>query len=331
MRGFPLKSCLLAALLCSCAAAAAAQEYGAGFSRFMGYNEDRARYSDVEEVGDRGPFLWRQEADVSQTVYRSTPDAWTVNGRAGELELGSGSVTIPQSGVVVPEKLWLLQGGAGYSHEIGDRRRWGASAALGSASDRPFLTWRDDEAQASVYYQMPSRERNSWIFLLNYSNNRPFANNVPIPGFAYVIDDPAHRLDAVIGFPFLHVRWRPNENWTMSASLFGGGASYSLEASRKLDERLSFYARLERTPLQWMRAERANTSDRLIFDSKTADVGLRAKLGREISLDASIGRAFDRSFFEARDASHSGGVPRATLANATVFQTSLAWRWGHAP
>lgn len=324
------KPLLLAALLCSCAAAASAQEYGAGFARFLGYNEDHARYSSAEEFGDRGPFLWRQDVDASQTVYRSTPDAWTVNGRAGELDLGSEPVILPQSGAVVPEQLWRLQGGTNYTRELGDRRRWGASASLGSASDRPFLTWRDDELSASAYYQMPSRERNSWIFLLNYSNNRPFANNIPLPGFAYVIDDPSHRLNAIVGFPFAYARWRPDEKWTLSAGVFGG-ASYSAEASRKLDQRLSLYARFERTPLQWLRAGRADDSDRLIFDSKTAVAGLRAALGRGFSLEASAGRAFDRSFYEARDASHSGGVARADLADAVVLQTALSCRWGAAP
>jgi hypothetical protein len=320
----------LAVLIWSCAATAAAQEYGAGFGRFMGHNEDRARYSASEQFGDRGPFLWRQEAEASQTVYRSSPDVWTVSGRAGELGLGAPPVVLPQSGVVVPTHLWHLQGGGGYTHEIGDRRRWGASAALGSASDRPFLTWRDDQAQASAYYQMPSRERNSWIFLLNYSNNRSFANNVPLPGFAYVIDDPKHRLNAIVGFPFLFARWRADDDWTLSAGVFGG-ASYFFETSRRLSEPVSLYARFERTPQQWLRAGRTESRDRLIFDSKSAVLGMRAKLAPQLSLEASAGRVFDRRFFESRDASHSGGIAKADLANATVLQTALAWRWGRAP
>lgn len=307
-----------------------AQENGAGFARFLGYNEDRAKYDNAEQLGDRGPFIWRQEADFSQTVYRSTPDAWTVSGRAGELELGdSPRIVLPQNGALVPEKLWNLQGGVEYSHELGDRRRWGANAAFGSASDRLFLSWREDQATASVYYQMPSLERNSWIFLLNYSNNRPFANNIPLPGFAYIIDSPAYHLNAIVGFPFLYARWSPVEPWTFSAGLFGG-ASYFVEAARRLGDRVSAFARLERTPLQWLRAGRSNDDDRLIFDSKDARAGVRAELGRGFSLEASAGRAFDRRFFEAKDASHSGGVTAAALSNATILQSSLTWRWGDA-
>lgn len=266
-------------LLLVAARPAAAQEYGAGFARFLGYNEDRARYFSAEQMGERGPFVWRQEAEASQTVLRSTDSAWMVSGRAGELRLGSQPVVIPQTGVVVPEKLWSAQGGLGYRRDIGERRRWGANAAFGSASDRLFLAWREDQLSASAYYQVPGHGRNSWLFLLNYSNNRPFANNVPLPGVAYMIDDPAHRLEALIGFPFLHVRWRPDDDWTLSAGLFGP-ASYSLEAARKLCERVSAYARFEKTPLQWLRAARVESTDRLVFDSKQAVAGIRAGLWR---------------------------------------------------
>ena len=315
------------ALVAWMAVAAAAQEYGAGFARFLGYNEDRARYSDTEQLGDRAPFLWRQEAEVSETVYRSTTTSWAVNGRAGELALGSPAVVLPQNGALVPQKLWNASAGAGYTRELGERSRWGATASFGSASDRLFLSWREDQVLASVYYQMPSLDHNSWIFLLNYSNNRPFANNVPLPGVAYVIDAPAHQLNAIIGFPFAFVRWKPQPEWTFSAGLFGG-ASYFLEASRRIDQRVSAFARFERTPLQWLRAGRSSDTDRLIFDSKSALAGIRAALGRRFSLEASAGRAFDRRFFEARDAGHSGGVTRAALSNATVLQSSLTWRWG---
>jgi len=200
--------------------------------------------------------------------------------------------------MAVPENLWNIRAGPDYTHQIGDRNRWGASAAFGSASDEPFLGWRDDEVSASAYYQMPSLQRNSWIFLLNYSNNRPFLNNVPIPGFAYLINDPSHHLEAMVGFPFLFARWRPVEDWTFSARVFAA-ASYSLEVERWIFGRAAIYAQLQKSPIQWLLADRTSVDDRLIFNSQEASLGIRSPIGKGVSADFSAGRAFNRSFYEA--------------------------------
>jgi hypothetical protein len=244
--------------------------------------------------------------------------------------MGSPGVPIAQTQADVPVDLWNIRAGGGYTHQIGDHNRWGASAYFGSASDEPFLGWSEDEANASINYQIPSGQRNSWIFLLNYSNNRPLLNNIPIPGFAYLIDDPAHHLTAAVGFPFLMARWQPAENWTLAGQIFGA-ASYLFRVERRIARRAALYAQIQRTPLQWLPAARPSADDRLIFDSKEASMGLRAPIGRGLVFDASAGRAFDRSFFEALDAENSAGVQKTFLADAWVARAALTWRSGPAP
>lgn len=318
-----------AALLVGALASASpslAQEYGADFARFMGAGEDRLEYSaSAMPAAPGAPGAVKQEARGSAVVSRGEKDAWTVSARAGELAL-SRSPRLPDGGPEVPSKLWDLSGGLSYERELGERRRWGASAGVGSASDEPFRGMRETSVLATARYQIPSGERNAWIFLLNYSNNRPFLNNVPLPGFAYLIRGADDRFFALLGFPFIVVRAKPDADTALTFSFFGG-ASYAGEIARRVRGPLSLYVRGERVPQQWLRAGRASATDRLVFDFKDLRVGARAPLGSGLSADVSAGRAFDRSFYEGRDAGGFRG-DRTALADCWLVQAKLAWRWG---
>ncbi len=321
-----MKILWLAAAALLSGAPARAQEYGRGFVSFLGVEGDRvedAAYFMPARAG--APSVSREEVRGSQTVARGTDDRWTVDGRLGAFGLGTTPVVLPD-GVVVPRELWNVSGGGGYSRDLGDRKRWGASAGIGSASDRPFGSGREVSGTGSAYYQIPGGERASWVFLLNYSNNRTFANNIPLPGVAYFTRSADGRLTLAVGFPFVFARWRPDDDWTVAASAFGFGDNYALEAGRRLLGPVTAYARLEREPQQWLRYGRANAADRLTFDTSDVRVGARAQLGRG-SLDASFGRAFDRRFSEGRDIGRSGSS-LTRLADAWIASLRGSVRWG---
>jgi hypothetical protein len=306
------------------AASAAAQERGSGLAALLGRAEPGAEARVTALPGERGgtPGMIAEEARGSYVVSRSSSDEWTAIGKAGELELGRTPVVIPQSGFIVPAKLWDVSGGGNFSRRLGDRRGWGLGASVGSSSDVLFHSIHETNVSAAARWEMPSGERNSWLFLLNYSNNRTFLNNVPLPGFAYVLREPANGFTAVVGFPFALIRYAPDPDWTLSASVFGG-ANYSLEAARRMKPAI-VYARLQREPRQWMRAGRADSSNRLIYDEKDVRLGARAPLGGRFGLDGSLGWSFDRRFSEARDANRS--APRFALRNAAVASVALSWR-----
>jgi len=313
-----------AAVVLALAAPALAQERGAGLAALLGRAEPGVEARVTALPGESGgtPSVVSEEAHGSYVVSRSSSDEWTVLGKAGETELGRTPVVIPESGFTVPTKLWDLSAGANFSRRLGDRRGWGAGAGVGSASDVPFHSIHETSFSAAARYELPSGERNSWVFLLNYSNNRTFLNNVPLPGVAYVVRDPANGLTAAIGFPFAMIRWKADEDWTLSASVFGG-ANWTLEAARRVAP-ATLYARVEREPRQWLRAERSDNSNRLIYDEKDVRVGARAPLGGRFGIDGSLGWSFDRRFSEARDANRS--AQRFALRNAAIASVALSWR-----
>jgi hypothetical protein len=317
----------LLGLLLARAATAQEQPMGFGASPFAGMlapAEDSGQYSFSAMPGGNGaPDIISDSLRGTYVVSRSSADAVSVTARAGVVQFGSQPIVLP-TGVVVPTRLWSVDGGGSYSHQLGDRRRWGLNLGVGSASDDLFHSIHETEIRATAFYQIPSARYNSWVFLLSYSNNRTFFNNVPLPGAAYLWHDPDLRLDAVIGFPFLSVRWRPDDDWTLSAAL-AGGVDLSAEAQRRLTGRLSAYGRVARRPQQWLRAGRDDDSNRLVFDEADARLGLRARLGRGWGLDLSAGRAFDRQFYEAHDAL-SRGAAKTTLPNCWVLGASASLR-----
>lgn len=319
-----MKSALLAALLLV-PAAARAQEYGGGVMNFLSGDGDRAEALAYAQPGGGGaPSLVRQEVRGSATLRRDGDDRWTASARAGDFALGAPPLRLP-SGVVVPKDLWNLQAGGGFARRLGDRRRWGGSLGLGSASDKPFDGMRETSLTASAYGQLPQGERSSWILMLNYSNNRPFLNNVPLPGFAFLSRSEDSRLTWAAGFPFLYGRWRADDDWTLMASMFGFGNSWSLEAARRATGPFTAYARAEREPLQWLRSGRSDAGDRLVFDSSAVRLGARAA-ARGASLDLSLGRTFDRAFYEGRPAKRTDN--KTTLPNGWLAELRASLRWG---
>ncbi|MBK9430004.1 MAG: hypothetical protein IPN65_05845 [Elusimicrobia bacterium] len=301
-----------------------AQDGGFGAGGFFSSSEDRAGYSmSLTPARAGAPRMLRHEADGSFIVKRSGSDAWSVSAHAGELEL-SASPVVPGTGLTIPSKLWSVQAGGAFARRIGERRRWGASLGLGSASDEPFNSIRETEVKAMAYREFPSRERNSWLLFLAYSNNRSFLNNIPFPGVAYVVREPVPGLHATVGLPFILLSYQPGKNWRLALSAFGP-TNISAEGARRLGSSAWAYARFERNPSQWLRAGRENLSDRLIFDRQGPRLGVRSPLGGGVSADLSAGLDFRRRFYESKDANRSG-VPKAELPNAWIGLLRLSWR-----
>jgi len=314
---------LAAAILFFFAAAARAQDRSEGMG-FLSGAGDSARYSFTLNPAEPGaPKMAWHHASGSMAVLQSGSDTWSISGRASELEL-SRSPVVPQTALVVPAKLWDIQAGGAFSRRTGDRRDWGVNAGLGSASDEPFRSIHETEARAAAYREFPSRERNSWMLFLAYSNNRSFLNNIPFPGAAYVFREPIPGLQASVGLPFARVSYQPGKDWRASFSIFGPN-NISVEGARRLVSESWVYSRFERSPSQWLRADREQRTDRLVFDHQEARVGLRGVAGKGFSADISAGRDFRRRFYESREASRSG-VPKAELSDAWTGSLRLSWR-----
>jgi hypothetical protein len=250
--------------------------------------------------------------------------SWTLTGKASLMNL-SQPVPIPQSPVVFPECLGRIEAGASYLKRLGERRQWGAALSAGSASDKIFHSLYETEVQLTGSYMIPSKQTNAWLFLFQYSNNRNFLNNVPLPGFAYLWNKPERGLQVIAGFPFVSLNYQPGPDWSGRLTLLSF-TNQAAEIARKLTGPAWAYIAYQRAPEQWMRAGRDNNSNRLIYDEKKALLGVRSPLGKSFSIELSGGRTFDRRLFESEDASHTG-APRFNLHNGWIASFLLSHRW----
>lgn len=299
-----MSKALLLLLLC---APAGAQQFGDLLFREGGVLETGGWVEPAAGGLSAVSSQWARGAVPVADIHNGT---LTLTGRAERFESRASGV---------PSLLWRVHGGAAFSEELGERRRWGARATVGSASDDPFLTRREVEVQGMAHAMIPARRGDAWLFFLAYSNNRSFLNHSPMPGAGYMWN-PRRELTVLAGIPFLSVSWR-DPKWSARASLFGP-TNVSAEADRAVAGPVRAFASFERSPLLWLESRRADGRERLIWDEKRLTAGLRARVDRgELSLEG--GRAFDRRFKRARDAFRSGPETRYGPAWIVRLRASL--------
>jgi len=287
---------------------------------------DSVEYQVHEAPAPRSPdpAILENHVRGSFLAHKTSSGAWSIQQSAGWFHL-SGTPLISPTGPAVPRDLWDIETGARYRHRLGERREWGLSASVGSASDDPFHSINETTFRVTGTYRIPSRRSNSWLFFLAYSNNRHFANRVPLPGAAYLLHAPDQGLDAVVGLPFLALNYRPTPDWSGRLRIFGPD-NISAEWGYLGWKPLETYSGYDWSQRQWLRAGRADNSQRLFFDEKKWSLGVRFPVGHELHADLAALYEFDRRFYESVRAVH-GGIPEADLNATWSFQAKLSAKW----
>jgi hypothetical protein len=271
------------------------------------------------------PTLVDQRESARWIVSKTAEDTWLVNERFSHLDVGA-PIAIPQSSFSVPQDLWSMETGAGYNHRFASGRDFGLTFNVGSDSDHPFYSIHETVFRVNASYRVPARDQNAWLFFLNYSNNRHFFNNVPLPGVGYFFKADEDHLQGIVGFPFVSLLYRPAPDWNAQFSIFGP-RNVNAEVSRKITGSLRAYTAFQWGSQEWLIADRQDYSNRLVFDKKRAALGLRSPLPYGLALDVSGGRQFDQRFFVNNSSSYKD-VPTAGLSPSWFVQTRLSYRFG---
>ncbi len=257
-------------------------------------------------------------------VSKSASDTWSVNERMGHLGIGA-PIAIPLANTSVPQDLWSIETGAAYNHLFTNGRQVGLNFNVGSDSDHPFYSIHETVFRVTASYRLPSGDHNAWLFFLNYSNNRHFLNGIPLPGIGYYFQAYENRLQGIVGFPFISIRYKPTPEWTAQFSIFGP-RNVNAEIGRKIYGPLRIYSAFQWGSQEWLIADRQDYSNRLVFVKKRAALGLRSPLPYGFAFDLSGGRQFDQRFF-VNDSSSYSSVPTAGLSPTWFVQTKLSYRF----
>ena len=265
----------------------------------------------------------QQDFSLSVPLRQSPTDEWYASLRVRNQEFATGAV-LPDTGERFPDELWDIRIGTGYRHRLDSGWISAFDVTVGSPSDRPFASADEVAVNATALLRVPARDRDAWIFFLNYGSNREFLPNVPLPGFGYSYQ-PSDQFTAVVTTGLASVEYRPVETLTLSASYI---------AIRTMDVRLTYqvfrpvrlWAGFDWTNDRYLRADRADPDDRLFYYEKRIRVGAIIGLARQLFVDATVGYSFDRFYFEGegygdrnRNRIDVGDGPFAALRLGTRF------------
>ncbi len=184
--------------------------------------------------------------------------------------------------------------GSSYQYFLEDRKFIGMSVSYGSSSDRPFKDGRDGALVLNLIHQ----QNEKWIWLVNYSNNRAFLNNVPLPGVLFIKENTREKM-LMFGFPFIHlVLPVMNKNF-----IFRYTALLPYNHHLKILKPLNFvhlFVGLDQSTQSYFDSRRLSDDKRTFWFERRSSIGVEKSFGPFLKIDFQSGLAFNRKYFEAR-------------------------------
>jgi hypothetical protein len=253
---------------------------------------------------------WRVRAGAP--VWSNGKQEVTVAAEAGDLVLHHPSAALRPYRNVQGTMAWRYFG-------QNDKVR-SVNASYGSASDRPFARSANNTQSANYLHQFNAK----WWGVVNYSNNRNFANGVPLPGFFYAVKM-SREETLLLGLPVIFWRKRYASGFDLHTVAFLPW-NYRFQAGYYWDPFTGVTLGFEHQPQQYFREDREQTRERFFYREQKIVLALNgAVIPRVLQWRLEVGRAFNRSFFEAENFSSKKNfdVPVGDANFAAVQLTSM--------
>lgn len=237
----------------------------------------------------------RSKGDLLIKPYASQSTDVFITGEYSEFNLGTSQLNVGPDASEIDGSLQSAMGGLGFKWTDFDDSSFLMAVEYGSSSDRLFGESKNNVLQGILAYSLSPEIDSQWVFLINYSNNRTYLNNIPIPTFAYVYR-PSEKTSITMGLPFFSINHFDFPNLTYALFLSPGGGGYDLGVGvlGPLQIFNSFSYKID----AYFHENRTDVNTRLFVEEKSVEVGLRSPLSRSLSLMISYGFAFDRFYYE---------------------------------
>jgi hypothetical protein len=289
-----------------------------------------ASYLDADFNG----FIGSQPYDSSTArgnfvLSEDEKDTWQANFKLQNFHFEETLPLAIENGTegTVPTNLWTADFGLSYSHKLESDpssstppREWGLNLTAGSESNVLFNSYHELTLSVTGTYRLPTDMFHGWMFFLNESTNRPFLPGVPLPGVGYYSISPTNHTQLFLGIPFFF-GWQPTGDWNLFVTYFiptsmHAGVEYKLSPAWKA------HADFTWLPQSWLRADRPDESDHLIFDCAQVSAGFKVSITEPLFFNIYGGYAFDQQIFEAQSLTSSGKVvtdlPPGEFVNAEI-------------
>lgn len=240
--------------------------------------------------------IQEQRGAVSFPVHKGESSTLALTAR-GQRTLLNRSLVFADRGVAVPKEFGTVEVGAAYTKKTLTSGRMSVSGTIGAAGTRVLDNGRSPILTANFVLDKPAAEGNSWLYFVNYSNNRTLLNNIPLPGIAYSFNKPTSKI--VVGLPFSFLLFRPDP-WLFVSVLSPFFATADL--GYRVWGPIQIYSSVGWTPRAYQNLV-DGSEDRLIYNKKEAALGARAFFGPLGSLSIAYVQEFDRKFLLGRSVS----------------------------
>ena len=214
-------------------------------------------------------------------------------------------------------RLQKAEAGLNYTLKHTETSESSLGIMYGSASDDIFSS--SDVSTLSI--NLLHKRSPKWYFLVNYSNNRSFLNNIPIPSFLYVHTLSRERT-IVFGVPFFFLRSNINESLSLQYSSL---MPYIHRLSLQYRPSFLFSFSLEANQLveTFIPKIRENKDERYYLLKRQVLASINFHLKRSLSAKLQFGHQFDSRFFMSEGFRDNRSMTRKLDDN---FFTSLSFQ-----
>ncbi|MAV90991.1 MAG: hypothetical protein CL676_06190 [Bdellovibrionaceae bacterium] len=287
----------------------------------INYQADTNQLDDKKK--SRENRLVNYDGNLNINFYKGEKTIWFFSAKGDHLDTGLENLIIGPDSTQVDGRLKNESFGLGFRQYYSDESTLVTSIDYGSASDKPFGEPRNSTVSANVAYAFSPGSESQWILFINYSNNRPFLNNIPIPAFAYVYR-PSKSFSVTLGIPFVFMSYAdpPKTMFRLFLSPSSAGYDYGIGIKGPLQIFNNFTYQVR----SYMHENRINDDDRLIFEEKTVSLGIRSPVARGLSLSFSGGLAFDRFYYEGEGMFEESGVQQR-LKNDIFIKGKMTYQF----
>ena len=237
---------------------------------------------------------------------------------------------LPTAGVPFPEPLWDLRFGPSYRQELKNHWVTGGNFLFGSASNEPFAAGDDLEYIANWYLKIPGHKKDAWFVFLNYSNNREFLNQIPLPGFAYYFGSTSW-FKGLVGIPLAGFQFLPREDLKLGFFYFPArNIAAELSYEPLPHSILKIYSYFQWDNQRYFRNGRPDSRDRFFYYEKRVGGGVRVRPTYWAEVELEGGYAFDRFYFEGQKYSDRFD-DRVSVGNGPFLSIQAGFRFGKRP
>ena len=204
---------------------------------------------------------------------------------------------LPETGRRFPRDLWNASIGLGYLHQFDSGWTGGLLVSVGSASDKPFNSFREMNATVAGLLRAPAwNDGDFWLFTLFYSPGGQL--NFPIPGIAYPWNY-SERVQLTSGIPSA-LTWKPTDDLTLTASYIPL-TNVRAFLDYRFRDGIHFFGGYESLNDAYFLADRPDRFDRFLTFEQRVLGGVKFDILKNATLDFHAGYTFGRYFGEGRN------------------------------